>query len=459
MARGGAVGRSDAIIAQSSARFRLPGAPNQTETPPARGAVAGLRGGIPYTSEGLPGSRAQTAMDRRNLQSPAPYRGEDLSPRRGVSSPGPAGAPSWRVPPVGVPGGDDPHRSRSFDVLALGTDEALQEGMFKFVDRDTGRMLRCRADVTPQIARIAATRLRRPAEAIPPGLPHQRVPCTRPRASGACASSTRRAWSCSGSTSRRRTPEMIAMTIEAFRAAGFERFQIDVGHVEFVRGVLESLGVERGGDRRPARGPGAKGCRGVDPRWWGAVRPSVDGGPRCSRCPASRAGRTSSGGRRRSSRIRRSERAVAGLAEVHRLPHRLRRRARRSSLDLGEVRGFDYYSGVSLEGYVDGFGAESRGRRPVRPDAGALRHALPGHRIRVRRQPRSCAALAAQGLEPRVTGPEFFVIDFTEDKGDGARPLPAPARAGAGGGPTTSRAGPSANRSPTRGTSARRGRW
>ena len=26
-------------------------------------------------------------------------------------------------------------------------------------------------------------------------------------------------------------------------------------------------------------------------------------------------------------------------------------------------------------------------------------------------------ALTAQGLEPPVTGPEFFVIDFTEDKG------------------------------------------
>ena len=47
-----------------------------------------------------------------------------------------------------------------FDVLALGTDEALQERMFKFVDRETGRMLALRADVTPQIARIAATRLR-----------------------------------------------------------------------------------------------------------------------------------------------------------------------------------------------------------------------------------------------------------------------------------------------------------
>ena len=47
-----------------------------------------------------------------------------------------------------------------FDAIASGTDQALQENMFKFVDRDTGRMLALRADVTPQIARIAATRLR-----------------------------------------------------------------------------------------------------------------------------------------------------------------------------------------------------------------------------------------------------------------------------------------------------------
>src|SRR3989337_756602 len=46
------------------------------------------------------------------------------------------------------------------DVLAVGTDEALQEQMFKFVDRETGRTLALRADITPQIARIVATRLR-----------------------------------------------------------------------------------------------------------------------------------------------------------------------------------------------------------------------------------------------------------------------------------------------------------
>ena len=47
-----------------------------------------------------------------------------------------------------------------FDVLSHGTDHELQERMFKMVDRESGRLLALRADVTPQIARIVATRMR-----------------------------------------------------------------------------------------------------------------------------------------------------------------------------------------------------------------------------------------------------------------------------------------------------------
>src|SRR5678816_1285883 len=47
-----------------------------------------------------------------------------------------------------------------FDVLSKGTDHELQEGMFKMVDRESGRLLALRADITPQIARIVASRLR-----------------------------------------------------------------------------------------------------------------------------------------------------------------------------------------------------------------------------------------------------------------------------------------------------------
>src|SRR5262252_2748229 len=47
-----------------------------------------------------------------------------------------------------------------FDVLSQGTDHELQERMFKMVDRESGRLLARRADITPQVARIVATRMR-----------------------------------------------------------------------------------------------------------------------------------------------------------------------------------------------------------------------------------------------------------------------------------------------------------
>src|SRR2546428_12606574 len=47
-----------------------------------------------------------------------------------------------------------------FDVLSQGTDHELQARMFKMADRESGRLVALRADVTPQIARIVATRLR-----------------------------------------------------------------------------------------------------------------------------------------------------------------------------------------------------------------------------------------------------------------------------------------------------------
>ena len=110
----------------------------------------------------------------------------------------------------------------------------------------------------------------------------------------------------------------------------------------------------------------------------------------------------------------RSERAVAGLGEVHRLltAYGL---VDDVLLDLGEVRGFDYYSGVNFEGYVDGFGAELVGGGRYDQMLGRFGTPCPatGFAFDVNRL---LLALAAQGLEPRVAGPEFFVIDFTEDK-------------------------------------------
>src|SRR4029453_18104817 len=81
-----------------------------------------------------------------------------------------------------------------------------------------------------------------------------------------------------------------------------------------------------------------------------------------------------------------------------------------------EVRGFDYYSGVSFEGYVDGFGAELVGGGRYDQMLGRFGTPCPatGFAFDVNR---ILLARATQGRQPRVVGPEFFVIDFTEDKG------------------------------------------
>ena len=46
------------------------------------------------------------------------------------------------------------------DVMATGLGEELKERTFRFDDRQTGRLLAIPPDITPQVARIVATRLR-----------------------------------------------------------------------------------------------------------------------------------------------------------------------------------------------------------------------------------------------------------------------------------------------------------
>ena len=127
-----------------------------------------------------------------------------------------------------------------FDVLSMGTDVGVQENMFKFVDRETGRMLALRADITPQIARVVATRLRDEPKPLrlayltnvfrydEPQISHYRefyqagvelIGLEKPEAE----------------------VEIVAMTIEAMQSLGLKRFQIDVGHLDFFRGLLEEI--------------------------------------------------------------------------------------------------------------------------------------------------------------------------------------------------------------------------
>jgi ATP phosphoribosyltransferase regulatory subunit len=350
-------------------------------------------------------------MDRRSLQSQLPtgvkmYLPDEAARLRGLQDRLMGVFRLWGFREVLTP------TYEFFDVLAVGTDESLQERMFKFVDRETGRMLALRADVTPQIARIAATRLRdRPK-------PHRLAYRTNvfryeePRI-GRQREFYQAGVELIGLDKPEADAEMIAMAAEGFRAAGLRRFQIEVGQVEFARGVMEARGVEREVGRALRDALERKDAAELE-RLVGTLAVQHASAEALLALPGLYGGAEVLARAAAFVQNARSERALASLTEVHRLltAYGL---TETIMLDLGELRGWDYYSGIHLEGYAEGFGAElvSGGRydhllERFGPPGPATGFAFDVNRVLL--------AQEAQGVEPALQGPEVFVIDFTEDK-------------------------------------------
>jgi ATP phosphoribosyltransferase regulatory subunit len=299
-----------------------------------------------------------------------------------------------------------------FDVLSFGTDVALQQHMFTFVDRETGRLLALRADITPQIARVLATRLR--DEPKPVRLAYvasvfrdDSSPMVRSRELHQAGVEL------VGLEKPEAEVEIIAMAIEGLRALGLHRFQIDLGHPDFVRGLAEEARADA--DQRDelrralSRKDSATLARLVDDL---AAPPSVR--EALLALPTlvgheeilDRAAALSCG--------ERSSRAVHNLSEVYRLLA-IYGLADAVLFDLGEVRGFDYYSGLHFEAYVAGFGTSVAGGGRYDQMLGRFGFECPavGFAFDVGGL---MAVMDAQGVAVELAGPDFFIIDFTPEK-------------------------------------------
>src|SRR5207249_397185 len=110
----------------------------------------------------------------------------------------------------------------------------------------------------------------------------------------------------------------------------------------------------------------------------------------------------------------RSEAALKNLSEVYRLLT-LYGLADSVLLDLGEVSGFDYYSGVHFEAYVSGLGAPLAGGGRYDHMLARFGYDCPstGFAFEVGRV---LLAIESQGAAAPQPGPDFFIIDFTADK-------------------------------------------
>lgn len=249
------------------------------------------------------------------------------------------------------------------DVLERGLGEGARAAAIRFVEPHTGDIVALRPDITPQIARIAATRL------------HDVDGPIRLCYEGAV---TRMAAGPRGQReilqagvelidagSPEGDAEAIAVAAAALATTGIDHVRLDVGHVALARHGLEAIDdPEQRAEVRAllalkdrAGVAAAVGRGSVSP----AVRSLVEALPTLYGNPASVLGAAR--------KLRMPARVGEALDVLEDVLARTRDVLERElhahiTIDLGEVRGFEYYTGIRFAGYARGAGdAVLRGGR------------------------------------------------------------------------------------------------
>ncbi len=126
------------------------------------------------------------------------------------------------------------------DILLKGLEEGLEDRVYKLVERETGRLIALRPDFTPQVARIAATVMKdypRPLRLCYSGgvfryMPHRGEEEKELHQVGV---------ELIGLDAPEADAEMIAMAARALENLGLTDYTISVGHMGFMAGILEAL--------------------------------------------------------------------------------------------------------------------------------------------------------------------------------------------------------------------------
>src|SRR5579883_3283977 len=173
------------------------------------------------------------------------------------------------------------------DVLVRGEGTEAADRLFKLIDRG-GELLALRPEMTTPVARLVATQLRHEPLPIRLAYAGQVFRGGEPGA-GRLREFPQVGCELVGADSPEADAEIVALAVEALRAAGVGQFSLSVGHGGFLRSLLEGLGVSEeemghgraGGASRPAlvAGPGGPaGSAGPGGRAPGGGGPPGPGG-------------------------------------------------------------------------------------------------------------------------------------------------------------------------------------
>jgi ATP phosphoribosyltransferase regulatory subunit len=240
------------------------------------------------------------------------------------------------------------------DVLGLGLGPEARASALRFVEPSSGRVVALRPDFTPQIARFIATRFRE--ETGPVRLSYEGPVMRLERGARSQRELIQAGVELAGVGGPHGDADVIALGAAALAAVGLAvpafDLTIDLGHLGLMREILaalvlapeEALAVRAAiAKRDPAglRAAVAVSRAGAAVKRFVLALPDLAGAPSVL-CEAD--------GHAPNAAIKRAVadlQAIVDAVASRRLPARLH-------VDLAEVRGFDYYTGVRFQGFVAG---------------------------------------------------------------------------------------------------------
>jgi ATP phosphoribosyltransferase regulatory subunit len=235
------------------------------------------------------------------------------------------------------------------EVFTLGAGPDLAARLIRFVDAD-GRLVALRADFTSSIARLAATRLA--TAPLPLRLSYAgKVYRQEREAAGRRRELFQMGAERIGSDDPEADVEVLKLAIGTLRELGIREFQVNLGHIGFVRPLLAGLPAEDAARLREAIDRKDRAALASAAREMGAAaavaRALVELPELIGRGEVLLRARSLASGPAAAAAIERL-RAVDTLLSEEDRAHVV--------YDLGEIRGLDYYTGIQFEVFVAGSG-------------------------------------------------------------------------------------------------------
>ena len=248
------------------------------------------------------------------------------------------------------------------ESLLTGTGEDLELHTFKLIDQLTGRMMGVRADMTPQVARIDAHRLRHagPSRLCYVGT----VLHTLPEGLSAGRSPVQIGAELYGHTGCESDCEIVCLMLEALELSGIGPVHLGLGHVGVFRALARRAALSR--EQETALHEVLQRKAGVEAR---ELLEEWEVEARCAAALTALVGLDGDtsvldrAGRELADGGDEVKRGLEDLAELVRAV-RARRPGVELHMDLAELRGYRYHTGFVFAAFVPGYGQEvARGGR------------------------------------------------------------------------------------------------